>query len=124
VEQCCPVDYQFQGDEHYPEGVEVLHTPGHTDGSCCFLCQSVTGRQYLFSGDTLFAGEAGWDTFVLETEGGRRSDLQRSLQRLRGLSPDVVLSSASVTEAYRELTAGEWGAQLDELLDDLSIRRR
>ena len=33
---------------------KVLHTPGHTPGSLCFLC----GR-YLFSGDTLFPGGPG-----------------------------------------------------------------
>lgn len=34
--------------------IEVLHTPGHTPGHCCFL---VEGR--LFSGDHLFAGSIG-----------------------------------------------------------------
>jgi len=32
----------------------VIHTPGHTPGSACFLCQ---GR--LFTGDAVFVGEAG-----------------------------------------------------------------
>ena len=32
----------------------VLHTPGHTPGSLCFL-----GGRYLFSGDTLFPGGPG-----------------------------------------------------------------
>ena len=34
--------------------IEVLHTPGHTPGSVCFL---VGGN--LFSGDTLFVGDVG-----------------------------------------------------------------
>jgi len=34
--------------------VRMLHTPGHTDGSSCFLFRST-----LFSGDTLFAGSVG-----------------------------------------------------------------
>lgn len=34
--------------------IEVLHTPGHTPGSVCFL---VDGN--LFSGDTLFVGDVG-----------------------------------------------------------------
>lgn len=34
--------------------IRVLHTPGHTPGSCCFL---VAG--HLFTGDTLFVGDAG-----------------------------------------------------------------
>ena len=35
--------------------LEVLHTPGHTPGSLCFL----TGK-YLISGDTIFPGGPGW----------------------------------------------------------------
>lgn len=34
--------------------IRMLHTPGHTDGSSCFLFKST-----LFSGDTLFAGSVG-----------------------------------------------------------------
>lgn len=42
---------------HIPFGsdtVTVLHTPGHTDGSVCFLY-----RDALLTGDTLFAGSVG-----------------------------------------------------------------
>jgi hydroxyacylglutathione hydrolase len=45
------------GDElPFGEGasIRMLHTPGHTDGSSCFLFRST-----LFSGDTLFAGSVG-----------------------------------------------------------------
>lgn len=31
--------------------IKVMHTPGHTKGSVCYLCKDV-----IFSGDTLFAG--------------------------------------------------------------------
>jgi glyoxylase-like metal-dependent hydrolase (beta-lactamase superfamily II) len=34
--------------------IRMLHTPGHTDGSSCFLF-----RATLFTGDTLFAGSVG-----------------------------------------------------------------
>jgi glyoxylase-like metal-dependent hydrolase (beta-lactamase superfamily II) len=34
--------------------IRMLHTPGHTDGSSCFLF-----RSSLFTGDTLFAGSVG-----------------------------------------------------------------
>jgi glyoxylase-like metal-dependent hydrolase (beta-lactamase superfamily II) len=36
--------------------IEVLHTPGHTPGHCCFL---IPGEGTLFSGDQLFAGSIG-----------------------------------------------------------------
>jgi glyoxylase-like metal-dependent hydrolase (beta-lactamase superfamily II) len=38
--------------------VEVLHVPGHTDGSLLFLVEGET-RPHLFSGDTLFHGGPG-----------------------------------------------------------------
>lgn len=34
--------------------IRVVHTPGHTDGSICFIYQSS-----IFTGDTLFAGSVG-----------------------------------------------------------------
>ena len=34
--------------------IQMLHTPGHTDGSSCFLYNAT-----LFTGDTLFAGSVG-----------------------------------------------------------------
>ncbi|MGN6415881.1 MAG: MBL fold metallo-hydrolase [Pseudobacter sp.] len=39
---------------------ELLHTPGHTMESCCFLLKDETGNPVaLFSGDTLFIGDVG-----------------------------------------------------------------
>ena len=38
--------------------VEVLHIPGHTPGSCCFLVHG-DERDHLFTGDTLFPGGPG-----------------------------------------------------------------
>lgn len=35
-------------------GLTVIHTPGHTPGSVCFLCEN-----HLFTGDAIFVGEAG-----------------------------------------------------------------
>lgn len=34
--------------------IRVIHTPGHTPGSCCFLADG-----HLFTGDTLFVSDAG-----------------------------------------------------------------
>lgn len=48
------------GDVHKLGGVTltVLHTPGHTPGSICFLLQEA-GESHLFAGDTLFPGGPG-----------------------------------------------------------------
>ena len=39
---------------------KILHTPGHTMESCCYLLSDETGKDIaLFSGDTLFLGDVG-----------------------------------------------------------------
>ena len=40
--------------------IEVLHTPGHTIESCCYLLKDENGKDHaLFTGDTLFVGDVG-----------------------------------------------------------------
>lgn len=40
--------------------IEVLHTPGHTLESCCYLLKDEEGKQEaVFTGDTLFVGDVG-----------------------------------------------------------------
>jgi hydroxyacylglutathione hydrolase len=40
--------------------IEVLHTPGHTVESACYLAKESNGRPYaIFTGDTLFVGDVG-----------------------------------------------------------------
>ncbi len=40
--------------------IKVLHTPGHTMESSCYLLKDETGKDHaLFSGDTLFLGDVG-----------------------------------------------------------------
>jgi hydroxyacylglutathione hydrolase len=58
--------------------LEVLHTPGHTEGSVCLL-DSTNGL--LLSGDTLFAGSWG----RTDMPGGSDEQMAESLGRLAGL---------------------------------------
>src|SRR5215471_16762030 len=40
--------------------IEVLHTPGHTLESSCYLLKDENGKDHcVFTGDTLFAGDVG-----------------------------------------------------------------
>lgn len=59
--------------------IELLHTPGHTPGSQCFL---LDGR--LVAGDTLFLDGCGRTDFP----GGDVDDMYRSLQQLATLPGD------------------------------------
>lgn len=56
--------------------VLVVHTPGHTPGSCCFL----VGR-HLISGDTLFPGGPGHSDSAADLEQTIAS-IKRSLYTL------------------------------------------
>ena len=62
--------------------LEVLHTPGHTEGSVCLLA---TGERLLLSGDTLFAG--GWGR--VDLPGGDAAQMVESLGRLTALADDL-----------------------------------
>lgn len=60
--------------------VEVVPTPGHTEGGVCLLVD-----QHLFTGDTLFCGKVG----RTDLPGGNQEDLSVSLKRLKRLSPEI-----------------------------------
>ncbi len=61
--------------------IKVIHTPGHTPGSVCFL----VGKQ-LFSGDTLFYTSVGRTDF----EGGSFAQLSNSIkEKLFKLDDDI-----------------------------------
>lgn len=60
---------------------KVLHTPGHTQGSCCYYFPE---DKVLISGDTLFCGSCGRTDFP----GGSYEDMQKSLQRLINELPE------------------------------------
>lgn len=64
--------------------LEVLHTPGHTEGSVCLLA---VDDGLLFSGDTLF--RAGWGR--VDLPGGSPDAMVESLARLAGLEDRVTV---------------------------------
>ncbi|MDT5078111.1 MAG: hypothetical protein QOJ80_2748 [Mycobacterium sp.] len=96
--------------------IELLHTPGHTPGSQCFL---LDGK--LVAGDTLFLEGCGRTDFP----GGNVDDMFRSLQALAGLPGDPTVypghwyseeSSATLSEVrrsnyvYRASDLDQWRA--------------
>lgn len=49
------VEHALSDGQTLPGGVRVLHTPGHSPGSVCFLLET-GGRRVLLAGDTLWGG--------------------------------------------------------------------
>ncbi len=62
--------------------IKVLSTPGHTDGSVCFLVDNC-----LFSGDTLFLDSVGRTDF----KSGNRYDMINSIKKLFALEGDYAV---------------------------------
>lgn len=63
---------------------EVMHTPGHTPGGCCYV---FTDDKIMFSGDTLFKLSAGRTDF----EGGNAREILRSLEKIASIEGDMTV---------------------------------
>ncbi|MCD6440365.1 MAG: MBL fold metallo-hydrolase [Candidatus Marinimicrobia bacterium] len=77
--------------------LQVLHTPGHTPGSVCYITD-----KHLFAGDTLFRGTVG----RTDLPGGSLKQLNESLLRLSQLNPDTKVypghgEATSITEELK-----------------------
>ena len=84
VDQLEPDLVVLDGDE-LPFGddkIKVLHTPGHSPGSCCYQFGKT-----VFCGDTLFCDGVG----RTDLRGGSSDELTQSLSRLMLLPDEVVL---------------------------------
>ena len=100
-------------------GIRVIHTPGHTPGSVCYLLE---GRGVLFSGDTLVSNGTAISRSV-PFPGSNRSHYRESLKRLAGMEFDTLCGGhgaplvGGASERLRELMAAKpepptWGGLL------------
>lgn len=62
--------------------IKVLHTPGHLPGCVCYV-----GKNYVITGDTLFAGSIGRCDFP-ESD---KKEMFNSLQKLKQLPEDTIV---------------------------------
>ena len=103
----------FHTRETHLNNVEVIPTPGHTTGSTCFYVPSHDGKRYLFTGDTLWLSQG--HTLKTAFFPGS-SDLDaylESLDILGGLSPDMVITSATDGHGgVLDVTPERWAQQL------------
>jgi len=85
--------------------VRLLHTPGHTPGSQCFLLEEANRPGALVSGDTLFLGSCG----RVDLPGADPEDMYRSLnQILRALPDDTLIYPGHL---YSPEAVGSMGEQ-------------
>jgi glyoxylase-like metal-dependent hydrolase (beta-lactamase superfamily II) len=85
--------------------VRLLHTPGHTPGSQCFLVEEPNRPGHLVAGDTLFLGSCG----RVDLPGGDPEALYHSLNGvLKKLPDDTVLFPG---HAYAEEGSDTLGEQ-------------
>lgn len=80
--------YTVRADEYLTDGerfeaagfsFQMLLTPGHTEGSCCYW---VKEEEICFSGDTLFYGSCGRTDLPTGSMGEMRKSLRKLLEKL------------------------------------------
>ncbi len=79
--------------------LRVLHTPGHTLESSCYLLSDEAGTPYaLFTGDTLFVGDVGrpdlLDKNIKSTKEEMAEMLFESLQKIKSFPDEVIVYPA------------------------------
>lgn len=86
-------------------GIKLIHTPGHTPGSQCFLLESsLVSEPRLIAGDTLFIGSCGRVDFP----GGSAEKMYESLtQKLMRLPDETLLFPGHNYAARPASTIGE-----------------
>jgi len=80
--------------------IQVLHTPGHTLESCCYLLKDENGKdRAVFTGDTLFVGDVGRPDLSQKGESLTTEDLAGIMydslhEKLIPLADDVIVYPA------------------------------
>ena len=86
--------------------IKVMETPGHTEGSVCYLITDKDEHNILVSGDTLFAQSVGrtdlegGDSLKLEVSLRRLAELHDSLHVLPGHGPDTSIGEERELNPY------------------------
>jgi glyoxylase-like metal-dependent hydrolase (beta-lactamase superfamily II) len=95
--------------EFRPFKLEVLHTPGHTQGSVCFFDRE---QRLLFSGDLLFHGSVG----RFDLPSGSKEQLVDSINTVKALDFSTLLPGHGL------ILKGGQGTNIQNALKGLSSR--
>jgi len=99
------VSRSFADGDHLRLGdivLQALYTPGHTDDSYSFYCQSANGQR-LFSGDTLLIRGSGRTDF----QNGDAAQQYQSLQKLLALPEDTLVYPGHDYKGWQVSSIGE-----------------
>jgi hydroxyacylglutathione hydrolase len=97
-----------EGDRFDAAGsqLEVLHTPGHSPGSCTFVLEA-DGRRLVFAGDTLFSGSIGrtdlWggdSGTILKSLKGKLMELDDEAEVICGHGPGTTIGRERHTNPF------------------------
>lgn len=67
--------------------IQVIHTPGHSQGECCYLLEGAFPQTYFFSGDTVFIRDCG----RTDLESSSTEQMFQSLQKIKRLPRSAIL---------------------------------
>ncbi len=81
------------------ESFKVIHTPGHSPGSSCFLHEEAS---ILFTGDTLFKGTYGNISFPTSSPEAMKESLQQLIQMKEDRRPLKIFPGHGETSFLRE----------------------
>lgn len=112
----------YEGENQlHSNAVLVIPTPGHTKSSLCYYYTSPFGKSYLFVGDTMYLDQGKWRTLIVYSDGGNKSDLKKSLLKLRTFDVDVIICSVALGDNnVVEVNQNSWHKIIDTLVDELN----
>lgn len=102
-----PADILFENEDKLRLGdefIRVLHTPGHSQGSSCFIFNDDVLGESILTGDTLFANSVG----RCDLYGGSLQAMRDSIKKLSAFSKDTPIypghdASSTVGEAIEQI---------------------
>jgi len=123
VEKYCDVDTLIKESMSHTNGLQILHTPGHTNGSISFIYDSpFENQRYLFMGDTVYLTKQGWNSLIFPENGGNKESLINTLENYILLKPNVVISSGSSQPiTCTEVNHSGWKKGITKLISQLQL---